>query len=127
MVKAPNTFIGDYTYYDNRQDPAAFEQNNVLFNYPEFGDRLIIGKFCAIAGGNPAAVRRQRFDKALSALLLELNWWDLPQEALTQALPMLCNPDLKAFARWARDLLEPPERATGQQPIKFFQKLHKTY
>ena len=119
MVKAPNTFIGDY--------PAAFEQNNVLFNYPEFGDRLIIGKFCAIAGGNPAAVRRQRFDKALSALLLELNWWDLPQEALTQALPMLCNPDLKAFARWARDLLEPPERATGQQPIKFFQKLHKTY
>ncbi|MCB7514319.1 MAG: hypothetical protein MR004_03940 [Clostridiales bacterium] len=105
VVKAPNTFIGDYTYYDDRQGPAAFEQNNVLFNYPEFGDRLIIGKFCAIAGGNPAAVRRQRFDKALSALLLELNWWDLPPEALTQALPMLCNPDLKAFARWARDLL----------------------
>ena len=27
------------------------KKNNVLFNYPEFGDRLIIGKFCAIASG----------------------------------------------------------------------------
>ena len=27
------------------KNSAAFEQNNVLFNYPEFGDRLIIGKF----------------------------------------------------------------------------------
>ena len=30
---------------------AGFEKNNVLFNYPEFGDRLVIGKFCAIASG----------------------------------------------------------------------------
>lgn len=28
---------------------VGFEQNNVLFNYPEFGDQLIIGKFCSIA------------------------------------------------------------------------------
>lgn len=51
VVKAPNIQIGDYTYYDDPVDPAAFEQNNVLFNWPEFGDRLIIGKFCAIASG----------------------------------------------------------------------------
>ena len=51
MVKAPNISIGDYTYYDDRQNSAAFEQNNVLFNWPEFGDRLIIGKFCCIASG----------------------------------------------------------------------------
>ena len=51
MVKAPNTFIGDYTYYDDRQDPAAFEQNNVLFNYAEFGDHLVNGKFGQIASG----------------------------------------------------------------------------
>lgn len=51
MVKAPNISIGDYTYYDDAEDPAGFEKNNVLFNYPEFGDRLIIGKFCAIASG----------------------------------------------------------------------------
>ena len=51
MVKAPNSSIGDYTYYDDTADPAGFEKNNVLFNYPEFGDHLIIGRFCAIASG----------------------------------------------------------------------------
>lgn len=51
VVKAPNIFIGDYTYYDDSCNPDMFEQNNVLFNYPEFGDRLIIGKFCQIASG----------------------------------------------------------------------------
>lgn len=51
VVKAPNISIGDYTYYDDAADPTGFEKNNVLFNYPEFGDHLIIGKFCAIASG----------------------------------------------------------------------------
>ena len=52
VVKAPNISIGDYTYYDCPEgDPTRFEQDNILFNYPEFGDRLIIGKFCALAQG----------------------------------------------------------------------------
>lgn len=51
VVTAPNIQIGDYTYYDDAVDPTGFERNNVLFNYPEFGDRLIIGKFCSIASG----------------------------------------------------------------------------
>ena len=51
VVKAPNILIGDYTYYDDPVDPTGFEQNNVLFNYPEFGDRLVIGEFCSIASG----------------------------------------------------------------------------
>lgn len=51
VIKAPNIIIGDYTYYDDNNDPTSFEQNNVLFNYPQFGDKLIIGKFCAIASG----------------------------------------------------------------------------
>ena len=29
----------------------TLKKNNILFNYPEFGDRLIIGKFCSIASG----------------------------------------------------------------------------
>ncbi|MDE7391523.1 MAG: CatB-related O-acetyltransferase [Treponemataceae bacterium] len=51
VITAPNIIVGDYTYYDDADDPAGFERNNVLFNYPEFGDRLIIGKFCQIASG----------------------------------------------------------------------------
>ncbi|MDE5729727.1 MAG: CatB-related O-acetyltransferase, partial [Clostridia bacterium] len=49
VVNAPNIIIGDYTYYDDDVAATEFERNNVLFNYPEFGDKLIIGKFCQIA------------------------------------------------------------------------------
>lgn len=51
VITAPNIIVGDYTYYDDSVDPTGFEKNNVLFNYPEFGDQLIIGKFCSIASG----------------------------------------------------------------------------
>lgn len=51
IIQAPNIIIGDYTYYDDVDGPLNFEKNNVLFNYPEFGDKLIIGKFCALAKG----------------------------------------------------------------------------
>ena len=51
VIKAPNIIVGDYTYYDDEKDPTGFERNNVLFNYPIFGDKLIIGKFCQIASG----------------------------------------------------------------------------
>ena len=52
VVKATNIEVGDYTYYDDAEDPTAFEKRCVLFNYPEFfPEKLIIGKFCAIAQG----------------------------------------------------------------------------
>ncbi len=51
VITAPNIHVGDYTYYDDPVDPTGFETNNILFNYPEFGDNLIIGKFCSIASG----------------------------------------------------------------------------
>ena len=51
VIKAPNISVGDYTYYDDDKDPTGFEKNNILFNHPVFGDKLIIGKFCQIASG----------------------------------------------------------------------------
>lgn len=51
VVTAPNITIGDYTYYDDAADPTGFERSNVLFNYPEFGDHLVIGRFCQLASG----------------------------------------------------------------------------
>ena len=42
VITAPNIIVGDYTYYDDPDDPAGFERNNVLFNWPEFGDRLVL-------------------------------------------------------------------------------------
>ena len=49
-VSNPNIIIGDYTYYDDPEDSEAFERN-VLYHFPFVGDRLIIGKFCALARG----------------------------------------------------------------------------
>jgi virginiamycin A acetyltransferase len=49
-VRNPNIVIGDYTYYDDPENSEDFERN-VLYYFPFIGDRLVIGKFCAIARG----------------------------------------------------------------------------
>ena len=46
----PNIIVGDYTYYDDPIDSEHFE-NHVTHHYDFIGDKLIIGKFCAIAKG----------------------------------------------------------------------------
>lgn len=51
VITAPNVSVGDYPYYDDPEDPTGFERNNLLYNWPEFGEKLIIGKFCCIGSG----------------------------------------------------------------------------
>lgn len=50
VVKNAQIEIGEYTYYD---DPAGAEnfERNVLYLFPFIGDKLVIGRFCAIARG----------------------------------------------------------------------------
>lgn len=50
IVTNPNIVVGDYTYYDDPDDPGNFERN-VLYHFPFIGDKLVIGKFCALARG----------------------------------------------------------------------------
>ena len=49
-VSNPNIIIGDYTYYDDPVDSEDFGRN-VLYHFPFIGDKLVIGKFCALARG----------------------------------------------------------------------------
>lgn len=49
-VRNPNILVGDYTYYDDPDDSEDFERN-VLYHFDFIGDRLTIGKFCALARG----------------------------------------------------------------------------
>lgn len=49
-ISSPNIVIGDYTYYDDPEDSENFERN-VLYHFPFIGDKLVIGKFCALARG----------------------------------------------------------------------------
>lgn len=47
-VSNPQIEVGDYTYYHDFADPLGFERN-VHYLFPFENDRLIIGRFCAIA------------------------------------------------------------------------------
>ena len=49
-VRNPNIVVGDYSYYDDPEDSENFERN-VLYHFPFIGDKLVIGKFCALARG----------------------------------------------------------------------------
>lgn len=51
FVTRPNIVVGDYTYYDDPEGPEHFQDRNVLYHYEFTGDRLVIGKFCALAAG----------------------------------------------------------------------------
>ncbi len=46
-----NVSVGDYTYYSDFDDPTAFFENNVRYNFGMTGANLRIGKFCALAHG----------------------------------------------------------------------------
>ncbi|MFE7562290.1 CatB-related O-acetyltransferase [Kitasatospora sp. NPDC057500] len=49
LVTSPLIEVGEFTYYDDPEDPTAFETRNVLYHYgPE---RLVIGRYCALGTG----------------------------------------------------------------------------
>jgi len=50
-VTRSNIEVGDYTYYDDPDGAERFEDRNVLYHFDFVGDRLVIGKFVAIAQG----------------------------------------------------------------------------
>lgn len=50
VITRPNILVGDYTYYDDVNGAENFE-DHVTHHYDFIGDKLIIGRFCAIAKG----------------------------------------------------------------------------
>ncbi len=48
IITRSNIIVGDYTFYDDEDDPKRFEKN-VKYHYDFCGDKLVIGKFCQIA------------------------------------------------------------------------------
>ncbi|WP_415406002.1 Vat family streptogramin A O-acetyltransferase [Sulfurovum sp. CS9] len=48
FISNENIIVGDYTYYDDPDGVENFEKN-ILYHFPFIDDKLIIGKFCAIA------------------------------------------------------------------------------
>lgn len=139
VVTTPNVEVGEYTYYEDDENPTEFDRKNVLYNRPEFGDKLIIGNDVwigrrsvimpgvkigdgaiiaasavvtkdvppyTVVGGNPAEFIRRRFNDRLTAMLLELKWWDFKPDDLIKVLPVLTDPDLEKVEREVEALLK---------------------
>ncbi|MEG1431417.1 MULTISPECIES: CatB-related O-acetyltransferase [Eubacterium] len=52
VVDDPEIQVGEHTYYhDFFKDPRDFVKNNILYHFPGFGDKIVIGKYCSIACG----------------------------------------------------------------------------
>jgi virginiamycin A acetyltransferase len=49
LVDHPLIEIGDFTYYDDPDGPEHFVEKCVAYHYDFIGDRLVIGRFCALA------------------------------------------------------------------------------
>lgn len=50
-----------------------------------------------IIGGNPGKPIRKRFSEEQIAMLLEMAWWDWPEDQLKAAMPLLCSGDIAAL------------------------------
>ncbi|NGX49304.1 MAG: Streptogramin A acetyltransferase [Candidatus Anoxychlamydiales bacterium] len=49
VITKKNIQVGDFTYFDDPNGGDDFENKNVLYHYPFSKEKLIIGKFCAVA------------------------------------------------------------------------------
>lgn len=47
----------------------------------------------SIAGGNPCKHIKYRFKEEIIEKLLELKWWDLPDNEIQKLIPILCSSD----------------------------------
>jgi acetyltransferase-like isoleucine patch superfamily enzyme len=75
------------------------------------GDGAVIGACSVVAKdvapyaihvGNPARFVRHRFDEATIAALLDLRWWDWPDEKVARATKDLMSDDIQTFITRAR-------------------------
>lgn len=80
-------------------------QNATILPGVRIGDGAIIGASSVVGSdvppytvvaGNPARALRRRFDDELTALLLELRWWDKSIDEINALIPLLTSSDLDA-------------------------------
>lgn len=73
-----------------------------------------------IVAGTPAKPIRKRFDDGTIAKLLELNWWDLPEQEVNLLLPSLVHGDLEGVLK--RKAIIDAAKAAGLDPWKELNK-----
>ncbi|KRF20956.1 hypothetical protein ASG90_00615 [Nocardioides sp. Soil797] len=56
----------------------------------------------AIVGGNPAKIISYRFPEEQRKALLDIAWWDWPDEDVRDAVPLIAGKDVEAFIAYAK-------------------------
>ena len=57
----------------------------------------------AMAAGNPARVKRFRFNPLIILALMDIAWWNWPDSKIQDYLPLMCSNDIKLFIMEARN------------------------
>ena len=94
-ITRPNIIVGDFTYYSG----SDFERC-VTHHYEFYGDKLIIGKFCQIAGGVEFVMNgaNHKMNSASTFPFYILEGWD-------QETPLLSDDDLERVKQELRNLI----------------------
>lgn len=101
--KAGDTVIGNDVWIGSE---AMIMPGITVGHGAVIGSRALVTKDVepyAIVGGNPAKPIKKRFADDDIALLLEMQWWDWPEDRLAGAMPLLCSGDIKGLHRYWRD------------------------
>lgn len=84
----------------------------VIMSGVRIGDGAVVGTRAlvtrdippyAIAAGNPATVVRMRFPEEVVKSLLEIAWWEWPDERIARFMPLLLSDRIDDFIRQAKD------------------------
>ena len=87
-------------------------QNAVIMPGVHIGDGAIIGANAVVAKdippygiavGNPAEVKRYRFDKENIDLLLKLKWWDKDMEVIKEIVPYISDNNIESSIKYLKE------------------------
>jgi len=80
----------------------------IILSGVTIGDGAVIGAGSVVAGdvppyaivaGNPAHIVRYRFDEETITKLLEIRWWDWPDEKVKENVHLICHDRADEFIK----------------------------
>lgn len=84
--------------------------NSTILSGVTIADGAIIGAcsvvskdippYCLVCG-NPATVKKQRFDDVTISNLIEIKWWDWPDSKISKAIPYLVSGNIGGLCEFA--------------------------